>query len=88
MNNEYDSEESAHFKCGECEILMEALRDAEQQCREAEDDRAFIAMGESVPKFAEPWDDECLYFNRLRKLERRRDCAFEVLLKHQRLEHL
>lgn len=72
--------------CANCETLTEALREAEQQCREAEDEWIGIAA------LYKGTIEECLskereHSMRVLKLERRRNCALEVLLKHQRLDH-
>lgn len=79
----YEGDQTTY--CEDCRILTEALRDMEQQCREAEDER-----------FQEPFRcrsgeylgcEENRYLTKLYRLQRRRDCALEVLLKHQSLEH-
>ena len=88
MNDQYESDDSISSGCGDCEVLMEALRDAEQQCREAEDKRAQIAATFPVKTVEQLFDDEREYSVKMDKLEHRRNCALEVLLKHQRLEHL
>jgi hypothetical protein len=71
--------------CEDCRVLTEALRDMEQQCREAEDERfreiRLRGDADAVGR------EEERYIAKLSKLERRRDSALEVLLKHQRLEH-
>jgi hypothetical protein len=90
-NDEYESEQLISLGCGDCETLTEALRDAEQQCREAEDEPARVAMGQPLSQVTEPSkepvDEEREYLMKIGKLEHRRNCALEVLLKHQRLEH-
>jgi hypothetical protein len=73
--------------CGDCDVLTDALRDLEQQCREVEDGRALNGI-RLRKDFDVSFQEEQDYLARLKKLEHRRDCALEVLLKHQRLEHL
>jgi hypothetical protein len=71
--------------CFDCDVLTEALRDMEEQCREAEDDRtreASLAVGKSVDRLL---GEEEAYQVKLRELQHRRNCALEVLLKHQSL---
>jgi hypothetical protein len=82
-----DTTETRFRYCEDCRILTEALRDMEEQRREAEDERL---RGGSLS----PSDDiDALdraneaYMEKLRKLEHRRDCALEVLFKHQALDH-
>jgi len=79
--------ESRWRYCEDCRILTDALRDMEQQCREAEDKRFresdFLRRATSSRSL----DDEQAYLTNLAKLQRRRDSALEVLLKHQSLEH-
>jgi len=72
--------------CEDCRVLTEALRDMEQQCREAEDGsyREFPSSRGGIDALTRAED---AYLARLNKLQRRRDCALEVLLKHQILEH-
>ena len=70
--------------CGDCELLTEALRDYEMQCREAEDDHMHALCGFAGAD-VDAVDD--FYLAKIKKLEHRRDCALDVLLKHQRLEH-
>jgi len=73
--------------CEDCLVLTDALRDMEQQCREAEDERY-----RDLPNLKRDIDalirEEDAYLAKLCKLQRRRDCALEVLLKHQGLEHV
>jgi hypothetical protein len=74
--------------CEDCRVLTDALRDMEQQCREAEDGRyqgLCLSSGTGVDRLIR---EEDAYLARLSKLQRRRDCALEVLLKHQILEHI
>ena len=81
-NNEYRPR-----YCEDCRVLTEALRDMEQQCRELEDGR-YRGLSLSSSKTADLLTrEEDAYQARLSKLQRRRDCALEVLLKHQGLEH-
>jgi hypothetical protein len=92
MENDYsDGDLSEGYEewpryCGDCRVLTEALRDMEQQCREAEDDhyRDFPISRCDIDALDRV---ENAYLAKLSKLQRRRDCALEVLLKHQGLEH-
>jgi hypothetical protein len=59
----------------------------EQQCREAEDESRIDFSPCSIGDSDRVTRQEDAYLAKLRKLERRRDCALEVLLKHQGLEH-
>ena len=74
-------------QCPECDILLEALRDAEAQCREIEDQRTSEAKLPSHKSYEQRLCDEEKYQAKIKMIERRRDCALEVLLKHQSLEH-
>lgn len=74
-------------QCIDCDVLTEALRDAEEQRREAEDRRNLeVAVGASKNR-NQLLCEENAYLARMKKLEHRRNCALEVLLKHQSLEH-
>ncbi|HEX5316207.1 MAG TPA: hypothetical protein VFX22_06100 [Candidatus Kapabacteria bacterium] len=73
--------------CIDCDVLTEALRDLEQQCREVEDSRNAETTSLSQKTFDEMLLREEQFVNRLKKLEYRRNCALEILIKHQRLEH-
>jgi hypothetical protein len=73
--------------CEDCRVLTEALRDMEQQCREVEDGRYLGLSLSSTDSIDRLTREEDVYLERLSKLQRRRDCALEVLLKHQGLEH-
>jgi hypothetical protein len=57
------------------------------QCREIEDERFLGASFFSGTNTSRLIFEEDAYLARLSKLRRRRDCALEVLLKHQSLEH-
>lgn len=73
--------------CEDCRVLTDALRDMEQQCCEAEDERyrdSPFCSGSDIDALTR---EEDAYLAKLSKLQRRRDCALEVLLKHQGLEH-
>ena len=74
--------------CTDCDILIDALRDMEQQCREAEDERFRDLSVFSTKSFDRLNFEEDEYQEKLNRLQHRRDCALEVLLKHQSLEHL
>jgi len=81
-----NQDDSASRHCTDCDFLIDALRDQEQQCREAEEERTKGAMSPSY-KSCEPLrHEEELYIAKKKKLEYRRNCASEVLL-NQRLEH-
>ena len=84
---EFELEGLTQYSCDSCTVLVEALREAQQQCRLAEDERSVVltASGGGLHAGHEQGDD---FRARLRKLERLRDCAMEVLLKHQRFEHM
>jgi len=74
---DYDEEStnrSRSLLCDQCEYLIDALREFEAQCREVEDKGCREIT-------------EATYFAKLRKFEHLRDCALDVLLKHQKLEH-
>ena len=73
--------------CADCEILTEALRDIERERREAEDEENERLFSGSITAQQELLRDEKDYLTRMKKLEHRRDCALEVLFKHQQLEH-
>lgn len=81
-SNELDS------YCEDCRILTDALRDMEEQRREIEDERistsSLLNRG-GTELFIRDEED---YLGKLWKLQRRRDSVLEVLLKHQRLEHM
>jgi len=77
--NEPESEPydgNARF-CSDCELLTEALRELEAERREAED-QLWTQRGQR---------EQELGFAKIARLERRRNCALEMLFKHQRLEH-
>lgn len=86
-NDESDPYQTSARHCTDCEVLTEALRDAEQQCREAEDGRNVEAAVTASTKMNPLLCEENEYLARIKKLEHRRNCALEVLLKHQLLEH-
>ena len=77
--------EESHY-CADCEVLTDALRDLEQQRRETQDSRyrEVISASDSLNHAL---NGENAYLARMKILERRRNCALEVLLKHQSLEH-
>ena len=93
MRYDYEEEDSDQPSendgayCEDCRVLTDALQDMEQQCREAEDE------GVKAHNFSRCADQEAairgeeIYLAKILKLQRRRDSALEVLLKHQRLEH-
>jgi hypothetical protein len=72
--------------CEDCKWLTEAVRDLEQQRREAIDQR----NREAALPFQSPDElvsGEKLFIVRMRALEHRRNAALDVLAKHQQLEH-
>jgi len=87
---DYDTLAEIGYGCGQCQsclVLIEALREHEQQCREFED-RRNEEIGHCVGKTSEQLAlEEEIYAQTMRKLKLRRDCAFDVLVAHQRLEH-
>jgi len=86
-DEESDPHEISPRHCTDCDILTKALRDAEQQCREAEDRRNLEVAASTSRKLSQLRCAEDAYLARMKKLEHRRNCALEVLLKHQSLEH-
>jgi hypothetical protein len=73
--------------CEGCNVLMEALREAERQCRELEDAGASRGLSFMKDGSDAAYVEEQDYLLKLQVLERRRNCALEVLLKHQKFEH-
>ena len=73
--------------CEECKWLMDAVRDYEQQCREAENQRANDTNLFDQVVTERIVGNETLFLAKIRRLERRRDAALDVLAKHQQLEH-
>ena len=83
---DYENETPRRY-CEDCRVLTEALQDMEQQCREAENEglkENLLYSSSSIDALTNREDE---YLAKLNKLQRRRDCALEVLLKHQGLEH-
>jgi hypothetical protein len=87
IDDRVEENDSDSRHCMDCDVLTDALRDMEQQCREAEDDRCRGASLFSNKSFDQLMREEDAYQARLSKLQHRRDCALEVLMKHQSLEH-
>jgi len=87
VTNRDQFEEPVGLACASCETLTEALREAEQQCREIEDEWASIAATLAKGAIEQLLLSEREHSTRIATLERRRNCALEVLLKHQRLDH-
>ena len=85
IDDEYSELNTRH--CIDCDVLTETLRDLEEQCREVEDSRNAGAIFSPQKTFDEMLFREEQFVNRLKKLEYRRNCALEILIKHQRLEH-
>jgi len=83
-----DHASEARFRyCEDCLVLMDALRDMEQQCREVEDE-SLHASSSLYRRENQTLDNQDeLYLAKLGKLQRRRDAALEVLLKPQSIEH-
>ena len=74
-------------RCYDCDILVRALRDLEQQCRDVENEQLVNGL---IPLStgSEGWfEKDQQYLAQLREVEHRRNCALEALLRHQRLEH-
>jgi hypothetical protein len=80
-------DQSSECDCSECNCFLEALRDMEQQCREAENARFRELEARSEMTCEQLIHEGHLYQIRMQTLERRRDYALELLAKHQRLEH-
>jgi hypothetical protein len=78
---------SSEFDCSECNYFLDALRDMEQQCREAENSRFRELQCRSEMTYDQLIHEEHVYQVRMQTLEQRRDYALELLMKHQRLEH-
>ena len=72
--------------CEDCKWLTDAVRDLEQQRREAIDQRNREAASASQ-SFAELVSGEELFISRMKTLDHRRNAALDVLAKHQQLEH-
>ena len=73
--------------CDDCRVLQDALLNAEQRCREAEDDRIHsitACTGKDTDQLAR---EERAYQAKLNELERQRNLALDALSKHQRLKH-
>ena len=87
MNDDYALETTHDSYCEGCLVLTEALRDMEQQCREAEDESIHGSPISTTCGLEILTRNEEAYLAKLYKLQRRRDFALEVLLKHQSLEH-
>ena len=73
--------------CEDCDVLTEALRDIEQQCREVENEGVRLSLESCRGMLEEVLRKENTRMARIRKLRRRRDAALDVLFMHQRLEH-
>jgi hypothetical protein len=72
--------------CENCKWLTEAVRDFEQQRREAMDQYSHDMV--LLSKFSgDLGRSEELFLSKMRTLEHRRDAALDVLAKHQQLEH-
>lgn len=82
-----DASETRFRYCEDCLVLMDALRDMEQQCREAEDEGLHKSSSSYRRENRTLDNQEEFYLAKLGKLQRRRDAALEVLLKHQSIEH-
>lgn len=83
-----DSVDNPHDNsyCEDCKWLTDAVRDLEQQRREAID-QCSRELG-SLSKFSEEFGrTEERFLARMRTLDHRRNAALDVLAKHQQLEH-
>jgi hypothetical protein len=79
-----NSEEGRY--CEDCKWLTEAVRDFEQQRREAMDQYSHDVV--ILSKFSgDLVRSEEFFLSKMRTLEHRRDAALDVLAKHQQLEH-
>lgn len=85
IDPEMESRVNERQSCGDCACLIEALREVEQQCREAEDECLQLEPGNAETEQRIARAERQL--EKIKKLEHRRNCALEVLLKHQALEH-
>ena len=91
---DYDSGENmadcpdGHYDCKDCEWLMDAVRDLEEQRRETMEahNREISLFGKMSP--AEFAQCEKRFLSRMNTLELRRNSSLDVLAKHQALEHL
>ena len=73
--------------CEDCNVLMDALREAERQCRAVEHERTRKGLTFTKDGSDAAYLEEHDYAQMLKTLEHRRNCALEVLLKHQKFEH-
>jgi hypothetical protein len=90
--NSLDYSESGSFAptslaCQYCAVFFEAFREAEHQRRDLEDEhlRHLALTANRDPR--ELRLEEEVYQRKVEKLERWRNAAFDVLVKHQQLEH-
>ena len=75
------------YHCADCSWLMDALREVEKQYREADDELNRKVTLAPSPGSQESSDLARVLEEKILKLKCRRDCALDVLLKHQALEH-
>jgi flagellar motility protein MotE (MotC chaperone) len=76
-----------HYDCRDCEWLMDALRDLEQQRREITDTHQKEIRDCESNSPGSLADREQRFSSRMKTLERRRNSTLDVLAKHQVLEH-
>jgi hypothetical protein len=86
MHEELDGQATAYYRCESCDLLVTAFRAAERECRIAQDEHAGIVLvkANNLNRALAKEED---FLRELETLKRNRDCALEVLLKHQRYEH-
>ena len=73
--------------CEECQALIDALRDTERQCREAEDQQIRASTGYAGKDTTQLVRDDRTYDARIRRREQERNRALDALFSHQRLRH-
>jgi hypothetical protein len=78
VKNDHTDDTRSRY-CEDCRVLTEALRDMEQQCRELEDERFRVSAFRTDLGPDALYREEDEYLANLSKLQRRRDCALEVL---------
>jgi hypothetical protein len=97
MNSEHDECDAAEDDsegidnrspyCEDCKWLVDAVRDLEQQRREATDQRS-REVGFLSKVSSEIVRGEEVFLSKMKTLELRRNAALDVLAKHQELEHI
>jgi hypothetical protein len=81
-----DYRESLSY-CQECQNLVDALRDTERQCREAEDQQIRVAATYGGKDRTLVVQNDLAYEAEIRSHERQRNSALDALFSHQRLRH-